>query len=69
MPEGSVVVVTTSGAAIVIDSCFVAVCAGEPESVAVTVNANVPADVGVPLIAPPELSESPAAACPAGPST
>ena len=34
------------------DRCFVAICAGEPESVAVTVKANVPAVVGVPLSAP-----------------
>ena len=38
----------------------VALCAGELESVALTVNAEVPAVVGVPLICPELLRVSPA---------
>ena len=49
---GRVVVETASAALIVIVSAFVAVCAGEPESVAFTVKLAVPAVVGIPLIAP-----------------
>ena len=45
-PEGSDEVRMAIGAAIVIDSVFVAVCAGEPESVAVTVKLRVPAGRG-----------------------
>ena len=49
-----------------IDRLFVAVCAGELESVAVTVKPTCPAVVGVPLIAPALLSESPAGSVPGG---
>ena len=69
VPFGSDVVVTVNGAVaaeITIDSCFVAVCTGEPESVAVTVKVNVPFAVGVPLIAPAELSVSPVGRVPGG---
>src|ERR1700733_2210391 len=45
-------------------SCWVAVCAGLPESVACTVNVEVPAVVGVPEMVPSLASDSPAGSDP-----
>ena len=45
-------------------SALLTVAAGEAESVAVTVKLEVPAAVGVPLIAPAALNVSPAASVP-----
>ena len=47
-----------------IENAFVAVWAGEPESVACTVKLEVPTVVGVPLSTPAVLSESPAGSVP-----
>jgi len=43
----------------VIESCLVAVACGESESLAWTVNVNVPVDVAVPDIRPVEVRERP----------
>ena len=43
---------------------FVTVCMGPPLSVTLTVNVDVPDAVGVPLIAPDELSVNPAGRLP-----
>lgn len=62
--SGNEVVVTCTGVTdaleIVIEKLFVDVCAGEDESVTLTVKDDVPAAVGVPLICPALLKESPA---------
>ena len=73
-PFGSDVVVTSSGAlvaaAIMIERLLVAVCAGGPEAVTVTVKVEVPAAVGVPEMAPVvPFSESRPAGSPAARST
>ena len=46
-----------AGRPIVIDSCFVAVCWGFPESRTLNVAEVVPLELVVPLITPDELSE------------
>ena len=62
VPAGSEVVVIFGGAGllIVIESCFVAVCWGFPESRTRKVGVEVPAVDGVPLITPEELRFRPA---------
>jgi hypothetical protein len=45
-------------------SCWLAVCGGVPESVAVTVKVEVPRVVGVPEIVPELLNESPPGSVP-----
>jgi hypothetical protein len=51
-----VVIVGAAGRPTVIDSGFVAVCCGFPESLTLNVAEVVPVEVGVPLITPDELS-------------
>jgi hypothetical protein len=58
-PSGRLVVVTTRSAGTRIESDFVAVSAGVCESVTFTVKFDVPEEVGVPLMTPPELKVSP----------
>ena len=50
-----VVILGAAGKLIVIDSCFVAVCCGFPESRTRNVGEDVPVTSGVPLITPDEL--------------
>ena len=66
-PPGNVEVVTCTGVteAVTVMLRFpVALCAGELESVTFTVNEELPAVVGVPLICPELLSVNPAGKLP-----
>lgn len=67
VPFGKEEVVIAKVVATTMLNCFVAVCAvGVDESVAFTVNVNVPAAVGVPVMAPLVAPmESPAGSAPA----
>lgn len=65
MPSASAVVEIVRPDKMVMLSCCVAICAGVPESVTVTVNFEFPDAVGVPEIVPaPESSVRPAGKLP-----
>ena len=59
-----VVIVGGAGLLIVIDSAFVAVCWGLPESLTLKVGDDVPVVVGIPVITPDGLRVRPAGSTP-----